>query len=603
LTGREYLAAHAVNLGIAKACGAEAREQSVAYRYTRSDGSDFRRVRHLTGRLAGRTLWPKDQEPVLYWPTGRHGGAILLAEGEPDALAAVSALRAEDELPPVLNRVAVAAVPGSMKAQGAAEELRDAGATLVYLALDGDPAGHKAADRLADALADIGIEAHRVVLPDGLDLAELLVGSEAPTQALGDLLAEAEASAAADLPGDEQGVQQVRIATASDFAAAEEAGADPLLGESGEVVIPQGGDVVLYGDGGASKTTLSIDLACHLAAGDSWLSIPAPRPVKVLLIEAEGPRPLFREKLRRKLKAWSGSNLGDRLQVLAAPWADFRFDDPKAGEVAGQIGESEIDVLIVGPLTRIGMDGPGTLQEVSAFMRLVAEFRARSGRPLAVIVVHHENKGGAVSGAWEGAADTLLHAQVHSRGRTRLDFQKTRWSPRWHKQQLDLDWTDGEGFRLTEEPARDLLAEVEAWLRSNPYSTAAEVATRKAVKRADGTEDTVDGIGANETAVVDLLNSNPARFRLRNGAEARAVGRHPSARCWELRGDGPPALSADPGVPTPAGVGPETRSAGPPTLKGADQLPADLPPTATTPLVVPADLEGTVRNRATGGAP
>ena len=43
-------------------------------------------------------------------------------------------------------------------------------------------------------------------------------------------------------------------------------------------MLPEDGDVMIYGDGGASKTTLTIDLGCHLAAGDDWLGIPVPKP-------------------------------------------------------------------------------------------------------------------------------------------------------------------------------------------------------------------------------------------------------------------------------------------------------------------------------------
>ncbi|HET7053873.1 MAG TPA: DnaB-like helicase N-terminal domain-containing protein [Solirubrobacterales bacterium] len=402
----------------------------------------------------------------------------------------------------------------------------------------------------------------------------------APTELLG------EAHALLDALGREHG-EEARIVTADEFAAAAEPGADPLLGAPGEVVIPQGGDIMLYGDGGASKTTLAVDLGLHLAAGDPWLGITAPRPVRVLLIEAEGPRPLFRDKLRRKLASWTGGDVGDRLLVLESPWASFRF--PEGGKVAELVGEREVDVVIVGPLTRVGMEELGTLQEVRDFLGEVERFRSRSGRRPAIVIVHHESKSGAVSGAWEGAGDTLLHAQVHAHGRTRLEFQKCRWSPRWHKQQLELDWAEGEGFEVAEEPVRDLLAEVETWLREHPFSTAAEVATRKEVKRPDGTKEAVAGIGANEKAVSDVLNAHPDKFRLRTGTEARDVGRHPSARCWELRGEGPPELSADPGGPTPTGVGAEARSAGPPTLKGADQLSADLPPAAAGPPEDPAD--------------
>ena len=102
-----------------------------------------------------------------------------------------------------------------------------------------------------------------------------------------------------------------------------------------------------------------------------------PKPVRVLLIEAEGPRPLFRSKLRAKVESWQGPDPGDRLLVIETPWASFRF--PDAEEIAEQVGEAEIDVLIVGPLTRIGMEELGTLQQVRDFMAEVAKFRSDRG--------------------------------------------------------------------------------------------------------------------------------------------------------------------------------------------------------------------------------
>jgi hypothetical protein len=321
-----------------------------------------------------------------------------------------------------------------------------------------------------------------------------------------------------------QSVEPVRIVTAGDFAAVEEAGADPILGAPGEVVFPEGGDAMIYGDGGASKTTLGIDGACHFAAGDDWLGIPVPKPVRVLLIEAEGPRPLFRDKLRRKLDAWAGSDLGNRLLVMETPWAEFHF--PDADEIADLIGELEVDVLIVGPLTRLGMDELGTLQQVRDFMDEVAKFRKRTTRRLLVILIHHENKGGSVSGAWEGAGDTLLHATVNARGKTTLRFQKLRWSSDWHKATLELDWTEGEGFEPVRAAMeeRDLGAEIEALLTARPHLTAKEIARPKE----EG------GVGANVGAVKKALEADPGRFRSRTGDEAKAVGRHSTATVWEV---------------------------------------------------------------------
>jgi hypothetical protein len=248
----------------------------------------------------------------------------------------------------------------------------------------------------------------------------------------------------------------VVIVTLEEFAAVDEEGAEALVGSPDEALIAANGDGMLYGDGGAGKTTLAIDLACHLGAGDDWLGIPIPTCVNVLVIEREGPRPLMRRKARRKLAGWKGSALEGRVRVWEAPWATFTFADTGARqELAGLISSEGIDVVIVGPLNRIGMDEAGTLQEVRDFMRLVDETRRLAGRPVAVLLVHHENKGGKVSGAWEGAGDTLLHVQAQGHGRTRLYVQKARWASSYHATTLHLRWTDGEGFEVEDEgPAR-----------------------------------------------------------------------------------------------------------------------------------------------------
>src|SRR5262249_2646954 len=157
------------------------------------------------------------------------------------------------------------------------------------------------------------------------------------------------------------------------------------------------------------------------------------RPVRVLLVENEGPRALLRAKLRRKREGWQGSPLADRIHVVQAPWASLTFADSSArAALAGALSELEIDVAIVGPVTRSRMNEAGTLQEVRDFAALVAEVRRPAGRRITFLLVHHENKGGQVSGAGEGAGDTLLHVQAQGHGRTRLYVQKARWSSNHH---------------------------------------------------------------------------------------------------------------------------------------------------------------------------
>jgi hypothetical protein len=84
------------------------------------------------------------------------------------------------------------------------------------------------------------------------------------------------------------------------------------------------------------------------------------------------------------------------------------------------------------------MNEAGTLQQVRDFLKLVHAVRTKAGRRLAVILAHHENKGGTVSGAWEGSGDTLLHVEARGNGSTDLHVQKARWSPEHHGAKLKL---------------------------------------------------------------------------------------------------------------------------------------------------------------------
>jgi hypothetical protein len=264
----------------------------------------------------------------------------------------------------------------------------------------------------------------------------------------------------------------VRIVSLDVFADTAEEGDEALLGDADNAVIPEGGDVMFYGDGGAGKTTLAVDLACHLAAADTWLGIPVPHARRVLIIENEGPRPKFRGKLKRKRDGWQGSPIEDRISVLEDPWGSFTFADERWRDfLAEHVRELAVDVVIVGPVAAAGMEAAGTLQEVRAFLTLVAEVRRHSGRPLVVILVHHESKLGKVSGAWEGAGDTLIHVSPQGHGRTRVHFQKTRWASDYHATTLNLLWAESDGFEVEEKDELDdeMVAEqIVEFIRENP---------------------------------------------------------------------------------------------------------------------------------------
>jgi hypothetical protein len=302
----------------------------------------------------------------------------------------------------------------------------------------------------------------------------------------------------------ETGVPGLLLTPIADFARVDERGADALVGTAEEVLIPEAGDVMFYGDGGAGKTTLTIDLAMHLATATDWLGFEISRAVSTLIIEGEGPRPLLRRKLRRKLDGWSGALPGDRFTVWEKPWAQFTFATEEwRAALASQIVAKKIDVIIAGPLTRIGMDSAGTLQEVVAFLKFINDLRALCGRPLTVILVHHENKGGTVSGAWEGAGDTLFHVEANGNGKTTLTIEKARWSSEAHGTTHDLVWTEGESFCVNEDA--DPIAEIMVALTTGPL--------------------TIDNIAAaiksRRTLVKDALQKHGEHFVIYTGDEAR----------------------------------------------------------------------------------
>ena len=209
-----------------------------------------------------------------------------------------------------------------------------------------------------------------------------------------------------------------------------------------------------------------------MAAGDPWLGIPIARPVRVLIVELEGPRAHFRKKLGRKAHAWQGSPVDGRIEVVEAPWAVLTLGDgDHRAALADAIRQRAVDVLILGPVTRAGMDAAGTLQETRDFMALVGDVRRLATRTLTVLLVHHENKAGTVSGAFEGAVDTLLHVQAQGHGRTRLFVTKARWSSSHHGTSLALRWADGDGFEVEAAPERTdqtIADELLAFVLKNP---------------------------------------------------------------------------------------------------------------------------------------
>src|SRR5262245_38616633 len=215
--------------------------------------------------------------------------------------------------------------------------------------------------------------------------------------------------------------------------------------------------LLMYGDGGAGKTTLTIDAVSHLSSGTSWLGIEVERPVRTLLIENEGPRGKFRQVLFEKNESWNGhAPFSGNVAVLEESWTRFTLQNEQHRQaVAVQVSQQEIDLIVMGPLATLGMVGGGTPDEISTFERLLRGLRELLLRPIAFWIVHHENKAGDVSGAWERVPDTLCHVQPQGNGHTRIHWQKARWSSESHGKSVNLIWGEGRSFEVAEKPERD----------------------------------------------------------------------------------------------------------------------------------------------------
>jgi hypothetical protein len=102
--------------------------------------------------------------------------------------------------------------------------------------------------------------------------------------------------------------------------------------------------------------------------------------------------------------------------------------------------------------------------------------RKRCNRPVAFLLIHHENRAGQISGAWEGAVDTMLHVTGMGNGHTRLHIQKARWASDHHGKAVKLAWADNDSYQVEaqNDVTDDELADrIRTWSARTPAATGA----------------------------------------------------------------------------------------------------------------------------------
>ena len=153
-----------------------------------------------------------------------------------------------------------------------------------------------------------------------------------------------------------------------------------------------------------------------------------PRPVRVCVIENEGPPSLFQQKLAAKAASWDGADFRSNVFVYQSPWGEFSFADPDARAALADSATSTRSTS--SPPTRRSASAsppPAAPTRRRQFVDWLVECGLKSTR--AFWLLHHENKAGQISGDWGRHPDTKVQLQADgNRPRTKLVWEKTRWA-------------------------------------------------------------------------------------------------------------------------------------------------------------------------------
>jgi hypothetical protein len=251
------------------------------------------------------------------------------------------------------------------------------------------------------------------------------------------------------------------------------------------------------------------------------------------VVQNEGPREAFRQKLEAAATHWSHATEAVRIWDEPASWGSVKVSVPDARERLRRVLElHDVDIVIVDTLTRYGVRGNGTPEETREFIEWLGE--TGLGRDRGFLLLHHPiTRPDAslelierIAGAWSPHADAVFYLEKLADKRARLSSPKLRRAREDRPAVLLAFDPETAGFEYIGEQAdveRDYLAEIVALLGDGKWRTVREIAAKNG------------GIGADYDLVKAILEEHPEIFESRTGAAAKALGRKPQATLWQVR--------------------------------------------------------------------
>lgn len=297
-------------------------------------------------------------------------------------------------------------------------------------------------------------------------------------------------------------------------ASRDESSGQPLITSDHGTILPAAGLALFVSRPSAGKTTKAVDLLLHAAAGRDYLErLSFPRPLRILVIQNEGPRDAFIDKIEHKLANWQPQKgeTAEPIRIWNEParWGLIRLlptDSELRDRLRRVVEHHKIDLVVSDTLTRFGMRGNGTPEETREFMVLLTE--AGLGRDLAFLLLHHprvrsdtgEDELERIAGAWPAHADAILSLQKLAGNRARLAWPKTRWTRAAVPTSILAFDPATQSFSHVSDAGgeeRDLTAELAEVMRDGEWHTLSGLRASKAK----------GGIGARDDAVREALAS------------------------------------------------------------------------------------------------